>query len=149
MSGFPPMDPDFESRVRANFERQAVMQSIGVSIVRLEPGIVHLAFAYDGRLTQQHDYMHAGILATVLDSACGYAAHSLMEPDWDVLSIEYKVNFLAPAIGDRFLAEGRVIRPGRTIFACTGRMIAFDGDDETVVTAMQSTIMALEPRAGR
>jgi len=143
---FDPRDPDFEPRVRASFARQRAMQTIGAQIVRVEPGEVELALPFREDLTQQHGFLHAGIVTTLVDSACGYAALSVMDRESAVLSVEYKVNLLAPALGERMRAVGRVIKAGRTLVVCTGEVLAVTGDTESVVTLMQATMMAVRGR---
>ena len=144
---FEPRDADYEPRVRASFARQRAMHTIGARLVRVEPGEVELELPFREDLTQQHGFLHAGIVTTLVDSACGYAALSLMDRESAVLSVEYKVNLMAPAIGERMRAIGRVVRPGRTLLVCTGEVIAVSGDTESVVTAMQGTMMAVRGRA--
>src|ERR687890_39497 len=107
---FTPQDPAYESRVRASFERQTFMATLGAQLARVEPGEVDIALSPRDDLVQQHGFLHAGVLASIADSACGYAALSLMPPGAAVLSVEFKVNLLAPAKGDRIVARGRVIR---------------------------------------
>lgn len=143
---YDPRDPEYASRVRDSFGRQAAMAELAVTIAGLEPGRIELRFPFDRRYTQQHGFLHAGIVTTVLDSACGYAAYSLMPPGVGVLSVELKVNFLAPAAGEVFLASAEVIRPGRTITVCQGIVTALQAGDATAVAAMQATIMAIEGR---
>jgi uncharacterized protein (TIGR00369 family) len=145
---FEPRDESYESRVRASFDRQRAMHTIGARLVRVEPGEVELELPFREDLTQQHGFLHAGIVTALVDSACGYAALSLMDADSAVLSVEYKVNLLAPAIGERMRAIGRVIKPGRTLLVCAGEVIAVAGGAETVVTAMQGTMMAVRGRPG-
>ena len=143
-----PRDPGFESRVRASFERQRFMATLGAVLERIVPGEVAIAFTHRDELTQQHGFLHAGVMTSVLDSACGYAALSVMEPGAGVLSVELKVNMLAPATGARFVATGRVVRPGRTLIVCTGEVTA-DAEGELVsVMLMQATMMAVRGRAG-
>jgi uncharacterized protein (TIGR00369 family) len=146
MPKLSPRDPDFAPRVRASFARQRAMATIGARIVRVEPGEVELELPFRDDLTQQHGFLHAGIVTTLVDSACGYAALSVMDNESAVLSVEYKVNVLAPAVGERMRAIGRVIKPGRTLVVCTGEVIAVAGDNETVVTMMQATMMAVRGR---
>ena len=146
MMKFDPRDPSFETRVRASFARQRAMQTIGARIVRVEPGEVELELPFREDLTQQHGFLHAGIVTTLVDSACGYAALSVMDRESAVLSVEYKVNLLAPAIGDRMRGIGRVIKSGRTLVVCTGEVIAVAGGSESVVTIMQATMMAVRGR---
>jgi len=145
-SRFEPRDDSYESRVRASFARQRAMHTIGARLVRVEPGEVELELPFREDLTQQHGFLHAGIVTALVDSACGYAALSLMDRESAVLSVEYKVNLLAPAIGERMRAVGRVIKPGRTLLVCTGEVIAVAGGAESVVTAMQGTMMAVRGR---
>ena len=141
-----PRDPAFESRVRASFDRQRAMHTIGARIVRVEPGEVELELPFRDDLTQQHGFLHAGIVTTLVDSACGYAALSVMDRESAVLSVEYKVNMFAPAIGERMRAIGRVIKSGRTLVVCTGEVIAVANGAEQVVTVMQATMMAVRGR---
>jgi uncharacterized protein (TIGR00369 family) len=137
---------DFEARVRASFARQRVMASIGAVMRRVEPGEVEIELPYRLDLTQQHGFIHAGIVATILDSACGYAAFSRMPPDMAVLTVEYKINLLRPAKGDRLVARARVKRAGKTLTVCTGDAFAETGGAESVVATMLATVMAVEER---
>jgi len=143
MSRFTVRDPGFRQRVHDSFERQQVMAHLGAVLTRVDPGEVEIALPYSPELTQQHGYLHAGIVATILDSACGYAAYTLMPADADVLTVEYKINLLAPAAGDTFVARARVLRPGRTLTVCSGEVTVRRADESKVVAAMQATIMAL------
>jgi uncharacterized protein (TIGR00369 family) len=141
-----PRDPRFEQKVREDFERQRVMTVLGARLVRVAPGAVDIEMPYRESLTQQHGYLHAGIVTTIADSACGYAAFSLMPPDAGIVSVEFKVNLLAPAVGQRFLAQGRVKRAGRTLTVCTADVVAeSDGHRRTVAT-MLGTMMQLAER---
>ena len=121
---FQPKDPRFAERVAQSFALQGAMQTLGARLQQVKPGAVDIVFDWAAALTQQHGFVHAGMLSTALDSACGYAAFSLMPPDASVLTIEFKTNLLAPARGDRFRVEGRVLKPGRTITVCEGRAFA-------------------------
>ena len=143
-----PRDPQFESRVRASFARQRFMATLGATLERVAPGEVAIAFSHRDELTQQHGFLHAGVMTSVLDSACGYAALSVMEPGTGVLSVELKVNMLAPATGTRFVATGRVVRAGRTLVVCTGEVTADPDGDAVAVMLMQATMMAVRGRAG-
>lgn len=143
---FDPRDPAYEARVRASFARQRAMHTIGARLVRVEPGEVEIELPFRDDLTQQHGFLHAGIVTTIVDSACGYAALSLMDNESAVLSVEYKVNLLAPATGEVMRAVGRVIKTGRTLLVCTGDVMAVTGATETHVTAMQATMMAVRGR---
>jgi uncharacterized protein (TIGR00369 family) len=144
---FVPKDPNFADRVRSSFVRQQTMATLGVTIARLAPGEVELAMAYEPAYTQQHGFMHAGIIATALDTACGYAAFSLMPADAAVLTVEFKTNLLAPAEGDRFVFRARVVKPGRTLTVCDAQAFALkDGADERLVATMTGTLMAMFER---
>ena len=141
-----PLDPDFEPRVRASFARQTVMVTIGARLARVAAGEVHIDLPFREDLCQQHGFVHAGIVTTIADSACGYAALSLMPSDAAVLTVEFKVNLLAPAHGERLLARGRVTRAGRTLTVATADVVAVTGGRETPVAVMLATLMALFER---
>lgn len=143
-----PRDPDFEARVRESYAKQTVMATIGARLARVAPGEVDVELPFRADLTQQHGFLHAGIVATVLDSACGYAAFTLMPADAGVLSIEFKVNLLAPAEGERIIARARVVRAGRTISVCQADAFAVRGGEERLVTTMTATMMTVTGRAG-
>jgi uncharacterized protein (TIGR00369 family) len=143
---FQPKDPNFADRVRASFARQRMMQTLGVEIAQLAPGEIELAMPYGVAFTQQHGFIHAGVMATVLDSACGYAAYSLMPADAAVLTVEFKINLLAPAKGERFLFRAQVVKPGRTLTVSDGRAFAVDGGSEKLVATMNGTLMAVYDR---
>jgi uncharacterized protein (TIGR00369 family) len=147
MSGFQPRSARWEERCRESFAKQAAMATVGARIARAAPGEFDVEFGYDAALTQQHGFIHAGILATVLDSACGYAAYTLMDDDSGVLSVEFKVNLMAPARGERFVARARVVRPGRTVTVCTADAFAVADGRETVVATMLGTMMAVRGRS--
>ena len=144
--GFTAQDPAFESRVRASFERQKFMATIGARLARVAPGEVDIELDVRDDLVQQHGFLHAGVLASAADSACGYAALSLMPPGAAVLSVEFKVNLLAPAAGDRIVARGRVIRSGKTITVCWGDVTAYAGDTERTVATLVGTMMTVQNR---
>ena len=139
-----PRDPAWEPRVRASLKTQNLMTHFGVEIVHLEPGLVQLGMNFDERFTQQNGFLHAGVVTSVVDSACGYAAFSLMEPDADVLSVEFKVNLIAPARGLRLVAEGRVLKSGRTLSVCVGEARMLDDEGESrLVAQMQATMISI------
>jgi uncharacterized protein (TIGR00369 family) len=144
-----PADPDFEARVRAGFARQAFMATLGARLASVAPGEVAIELPFRDDLTQQHRFLHAGVVAAVADSACGYAALSLMPPGTDVLSVEFKLNLLKPAAGARFRAAGKVIRAGRTLTICSGEVHAERDGAETLVALMQATMMAVQDRGGQ
>ena len=138
-----PRDPDYAERVRASFERQVFMSTLGARLVRVEPGEVDLELPVRTELTQQHGFLHAGALASVADSACGYAALTLMPAEVAVLSVEFKVNLMKPAAGDHFRAIGKVIRAGRTLTVCGAEVHAHLEGKESVIAIMQATMMAV------
>lgn len=146
MTAHVPQDSAYEARVRASFERQRFMQTIGAQLVRVAPGEVDVELPVREALTQQHGFLHAGALAAVADSACGYAALSLMPAGAAVLSVEFKINLLAPAAGDRVVARGRVIRAGKTVTVCWGEVTAYDGTSERLVATMVATMMTVRDR---
>jgi uncharacterized protein (TIGR00369 family) len=133
-------------RVRASFIRQGMMATLGVELVSVEAGRVEMAIRHDDRFTQQHGFLHAGAVSTVLDSACGYAAYSVMPPDAAVLTASFTVNLLAPAAGQRFTVVGEVVRAGRTLIVCRGQ--AFADQDERPFAVMQATMSARYDRPG-
>lgn len=145
---FDPRDPDFDRRVRESFGQQKVMQFLGIDISRLWAGGIELAMPYRDDLTQQDGFVHAGIIATALDSACGYAAFSLMPKDAAVLTVEFKTNLVAPAKGRHFTFRAEVIKPGRTLTVCDARAFAIAGQaEERLVATMTGTLIALaQPR---
>lgn len=152
-----PSYAQYAERVRASFERQQVMHLLGAKLTRVEPGLVEIVLPFRDDLTQQHGFLHAGIVTTIVDSACGYAALSLMPEGTGVLTIEYKVNLMAPARGSRFVARGRVLRAGRNITVCAGdvlsvpegeysapeSLVEVEGD---IVATMLATVLAVRER---
>lgn len=147
MSSHSPRDPEFEPRTRASFARQPFMALLGASLERVDPGEVEVRLPFRAGLTQQHGFTHAGAIAAIADTACGYAALTLMETGSAVLSIEFKINLVAPAAGTAFIATGTVVRSGRTITVCSGEVRALRDDTDVVVAVMQATMMAVRDRA--
>jgi uncharacterized protein (TIGR00369 family) len=138
---FTPADPDFDRRVRASFDRQAMMKTLGVAIASLEPGHIELVFSHRPEITQQHGFVHAGAVAAVLDSACGYAAFSLMPAEAAVLTVEFKVNLMRPADGDRYQVDGEVLRAGRTLTVChASAKIEGESENLAIMTATLMTV---------
>ncbi len=137
--------PGFEQRVRDSFARQAAMTTLGASLGAIEAGRVEVLMTHRAELTQQHGFVHAGMVAAALDSACGYAAFTLMPDDAAVLTIEFKINLLAPARGPRFRFEGVVVKPGRTINVVDGRALqsGADGAGEKLFATMTATVMTV------
>lgn len=139
-----PLNPLFAEEVARSFARQPVMKLIGASLALVEPGIVEIELPYRADLGQQDGYVHAGIVATVADSASGYAAYSLMPAGSQVLSVEFKVNLMRPAQGVTFLASAEVIKPGRTLTVVRADVFGIDGDDQReLVATMLSTMFCL------
>jgi uncharacterized protein (TIGR00369 family) len=136
-----PKNSDYEAAVRQSFERQRMMATLRVILVHLAPGEVHLSAPYAPEFGQQNGYWHAGAVASLADSANGYAALSLAPPDTNVLAVEFKINLLAPARGAAFLAEGRVVRPGRTLTVCLAEVFAIEGSLQTAIATMLSTVI--------
>jgi uncharacterized protein (TIGR00369 family) len=145
---FDPSDPEYAARVRASFDRQAAMTTIGATLASVEPGVAVIEMPWAKALTQQHGFLHAGMVATGLDTACGYAGFSLMPADAAVLTIEYKINLLAPAKGRRFRMVGEVVKPGRTITVVEGKAYAIDEGSEKLIATMSATLMAIFGREG-
>ena len=134
------------ARVQASFDRQGMMTTLGVEVTAVGPGRVEMSLRHDDRFTQQHGFLHAGAVASVLDTACGYAAYSVMSPDAAVLTATYTVNLLAPAAGERFAITGEVVRAGRTLVVCRGE--AFADADTRPFAVMQATMTAIYNRPG-
>lgn len=139
MTDFAPPDPAYIAKVHESFAQQAAMASFGIEIGDLGPGWVELIFRPRPGLTQQDGFVHAGVVATALDSACGYAAYSLTPPRTSVLTSEYKINLLRPVAGDSFVARGSVIKPGRTLTVSQGELRP--EPDGPLLAVMTGTIM--------
>jgi len=133
------------ARLRASFDRQGMMTTLGVEVTEAEPGRVAMSLPYD-RFTQHHGFLHAGAVASVLDTACGFAAYSVMPPEASVLTATYTINLLAPAAGERFAITGEVVRAGRTLVVCRGE--AFADGDQRPFAVMQATMTAVFGKAG-
>jgi uncharacterized protein (TIGR00369 family) len=146
MPRFEPKNPDYRAIAAATFDRQHAMQSLGISISRLEAGEVDLSMAYALAWTQQNGFVHAGIITAGLDTACGIAAFTLMPPGCDILTVEFKTNLLAPSRGERFAFRAHVVKPGRTLTVCEASAFAQAGGSETLIATMTGTLMALVPR---
>ncbi|MFC5989338.1 PaaI family thioesterase [Limoniibacter endophyticus] len=142
-------DANFEPRVRNSFERQKVMHTLGATLTRVEQGTVEIELPFSEDLTQQHGFIHAGIISTGLDSACGYAAYTMMPPEAAVLTVEFKINLLVPAKGERFLFRGSVTKPGRTILVADGQAFSYSEDGEArLIATMTATLMTITGREG-
>ena len=143
MTTYHASNPAFAEEIRQSFAKQTIMDLIGASLTLVEPGVVEITLPYRADLTQQHGYVHAGVVTTIADSACGYAAYTLMPIESDVLAVEFKVNLLRPAKGELFVARAEVMKPGRTLTVVRADVTA----DGSLVAAMQGTMMRL-PRRG-
>lgn len=141
-AGLPPADP--RERVRASFERQGIMRLLGAELALVEPGRVEITLPYRADLCQQNGYLHAGISTTIADTAGGYAAYSLFEPGQDVLTSEFKMNFLAPAKGERYTATSRVVKPGRRLSICQVEVHAHAQDQATLCVIGLLTAVRVE-----
>ncbi len=144
-------DPDFAARVCDSFARQGAMQTLGARLERIESGFVVIGMGHRETLTQQHGFIHAGMLSAALDSACGYAAFTLMPADAAVLTIEFKINLLAPARGPHFRFEGRVTKAGRTISVVDGRALQTaspEAETGDLIATMTATVMTIVNRDG-
>jgi uncharacterized protein (TIGR00369 family) len=137
---------DTEKRVRESFDKQRLMETLGATLTHVAPGAVDISLPYREAITQQHGYVHAGAVATIADSACGYAALSMMPDDAAVLSVEFKINMLSPAEGPLLVARGRVVKSGRTITVCRADVVSVKEDGEKIVATMQATMMAVRGR---
>jgi uncharacterized protein (TIGR00369 family) len=140
---FEAQDSQFEKRVRASFAHQKFMATLGARLTRIEPGLCEIELDYDQALTQQHGYLHAGVGTSIADSAGGYAAFSLMPADASVLAVEFKVNLMEPARGERFVARGRVVRAGRRLTFCELEVEAWEGKKMRRILQGLQTVMCL------
>ncbi|MCR6734523.1 MAG: PaaI family thioesterase [Afipia sp.] len=143
MSGFQVQDPDYDARVRRTFTNQPAMATLGISLARIEPGTLELQMPYDAKFSQQNGFLHAGAISTALDTACGLASYTLMPARADILTVEFKINLLAPAKGQTFRFVGSVVKPGRTLVIAEGRALANDGGREKLIATMSATMMTM------
>ena len=133
----------FKNRVEAGFKKQGLMTCIGAKLCKVKPGYCEIELPYRKELVQQHGFFHGGGVAAIIDSAGGYAALSLFDPDEEVLTVEFKVNCLAPAVGEKLIAKGEVIRSGQTLTVTKGEVIAVNRDNEVLCALMQQTVMRI------
>ena len=139
-----PRNPAFAEEIRQSFAKQTIMGLIGAQLSRVDPGVIEITLPYRADLAQQHGYLHAGIVTTIADSACGYAAYSLMPPDSEVLSVEFKVNLLRPAKGEEFVAVAEVIKAGKTLTVVRADVFGVDNEgDRQLVATMLGTMICL------
>lgn len=147
MPDFKPMNPDYENVVRESFAKQGVMGHIGAVLGEINPGFCEIRVPYSDDLSQQHGFFHGGIVGTIADSAAGYAAFSLMAAGDGILTVEYKLNLMAPADGDMMIARGEVIRPGRSLTVGKADVFVSKAGRETQCALMQITLMRIVGRA--
>lgn len=138
-----PRNPAFAEEIKQSFAKQSVMGLIGAELARVEPGIVEITLPYRADLGQQNGYLHAGIVTTIADSACGYAAYSLMPPNSSVLGVEFKVNLLRPARGELFLATAEVVKSGKTLTVVRADVFGIEGDRRELIATMLGTMICL------
>lgn len=142
-----PINPSFAEEVERSFARQPIMNLIGAELSLVEPGVIEITLPFRDDLTQQHGYLHAGVVTTIADSACGYAAYSLMPPGSEVLSVEFKVNLLRPARGATFVARAKVIKAGRTLTVVRADVFGTAGNgDKELVATMQGTMICVRKK---
>ena len=139
-----PATPDVQARVRASFERQGLMSLLGARLTRIAAGQVHIELPSRPEVTQQHGYIHAGATGAIADTAGGYAALTLFPDDREVLTVEYKINLLAPAAGDHIEAVGTVLKSGRTLSVCRLEVFGVRGEQRTLVAAGQQTLFCVD-----
>jgi uncharacterized protein (TIGR00369 family) len=140
-------DDGYRARIRSSFERQGLMRTIGASLEHISPGVVEIAMRPNRAISQQHGFTHAGAVSAIADSAAGYAALSLMPHGTGVLTTEFKINFVAPATGDRIVARGRVVKAGRTLTVAQTEVFAESGGEEKLIALLVATIMTVAGRA--
>ncbi len=146
MMAFEPQTPDYEARGRESFGRQAMMATLGMEIDEIAPGEVTLSMPFDARFTQQHGFLHGGATAAGLDTACGFAAYTLMPAESGVLTVEFKINLLAPASGERFRFVARVVKPGRNLIFTEGQGFAAKDDTTRMIATVTATMMVVSGR---
>ena len=146
-SGFELQDADYQRRVRESFARQGLMKHLGAELVSLDPGGAVIRVPFRGELTQQHGYFHAGVTGAIADSACGYAAFTLMAADDSVLTVEYKINLLGPADGEELEARARVVRSGKTLKVCMADVFVRKAGAENHCATVLATIMCMAGKA--
>lgn len=147
MSVFQVQDPHYEARVRNTFAGQAALTTLGITLAGIGPGTVELRMPYDATLSQQNGFLHGGVISTGLDTACGLASYTLMPANADILTVEFKINLLAPARGQTFRFVGNVIKPGRTLVVSEGRAYANDDGREKLIASISATMMTIVSRS--
>ena len=147
MKDFAATDPDFAERVRKSFDAQGIMDHIGATLTLIEPGVCEIELPYSDAVSQQHGFFHGGVIGTIADSAGGYAAFGLMDAEDGILTVEYKLNLMAPADGDLLVARGQVVRAGRTLMVARAEVGVVKNGVEVACAAMQQTLMRIVGRA--
>jgi uncharacterized protein (TIGR00369 family) len=139
-----PSNADLESRLRGVFDSQQMLKTLNVRLLDFSVGEVRFEMPFDPRFTQQHGFMQAGLITTLIDNACGYAAYTMIPKEVSILTVEFKINFLAPAKGERFIATGKVLKPGRNLIICTGEAAAIERGESRTIAIMQATMMVMK-----
>lgn len=137
-----------ETRIRQSFARQGAMETLGAELTRISPGVVEIELEYDRKLTQQHGFLHAGVISAALDTACSYAAYTVIEQEASLLTIEFKVNLMSPGRGERFLFRSEITKPGSNIIVADGRGYALTDGPAKLIASMTSTMMVIRGREG-
>lgn len=146
MADFQIQDPDYDARVRKTFAGQAALATLGITLSRIEPGKLELRMPYDAKFSQQNGFLHGGVISAGLDTACGLASYTLMPAHADILTVEFKINLLAPAKGQTFRFVGHVVKPGRTLVVSEGHAYANDDGREKLIATMSATMMTMVSR---
>ena len=146
MSEFIPRNPDYQASVRSSFATQGFLRLLGARLGFIRPGSVEVIVPWRPELGQQHGYFHAGVMATAADVCGGYSAYTMLPPGWSMLSTEFKINLLSPAIGEQLLCRGQLLKAGRTLFPARVDIFCLSGAEEKLVAAMQMTLMGIENR---
>lgn len=136
------MNSNFEKAVRASFAKQTFLKTIGAELIRVSAGEVEIELPFRSDLCQQHGFLHAGVVTSIVDTACGYAALSMMPEGSEVLSVEFKINLLSPAVGEKFWARGKVVKAGKTLTFVNGEVLAKNGGEEKLIATMMATMIA-------
>jgi uncharacterized protein (TIGR00369 family) len=143
VTAFQVQDPDFEARVRKTFAGQPALGTLGITLAQVGPGTLELRMPYDAKLSQQNGFLHGGVVSAGLDTACGLASYTLMPATADILTVEFKINLLAPAKGQTFRFVGRVVKPGRTLVVSEGHAYASEDGREKLIATMSATMMTM------
>jgi uncharacterized protein (TIGR00369 family) len=143
MTKLQTLSPELEAHIRERFHRQQAMISMGASLASILPGEARIEMPFNPNFTQQDGFIHAGVITTIVDSACGYAAFTLIPTDKRILTVEFKVNFISPARGEKFIAIGKVVKAGRTLTVCSGEVLAVENGESKPIALMQATMIAV------